>query len=122
MPKRKEPCDAEVAKRVRALRLQRGLRGDTTEATIRELIAAADVTPGMADSLLMRSCWSRSTLSRAVIREGEMVMCITWSCSGLVNPGSTERSAWKVRIISPEPTSNTTASATCETTRTFCVR
>ena len=38
--------------------------------------------------------------------------------SGLVKPGSTSCRAWNVRIISPAPTSSTSAIATCATTRT----
>ena len=42
--------------------------------------------------------------------------------SGSVKPGSTARSASNVRIIRPELTSSTSASATCPTTSAFCAR
>ena len=41
---------------------------------------------------------------------------------GRVNPGCTFFSAWNVRIIRPELTSSTSASATCTTTSVFLAR
>ena len=49
-----------------------------------------------------------------------MLNVCTWS--GCVNPGSTPRSAWKLRIINPAPTSSTSASAICAATSTCCER
>ena len=44
----------------------------------------------------------------------------TWS--GLRNPGSTARSAWKLRIINPDTTSSTSASAISATTSVLRAR
>ena len=44
------------------------------------------------------------------------------TCAGSVKPGSTWRIAWKVRIIRPEATSRTTASATSTTTSVLRAR
>ena len=47
---------------------------------------------------------------------------MVWRCSAWVNPGSTVRSAWNVRIISPALTSSTSAMATWATTRRLRAR
>ena len=45
-----------------------------------------------------------------------------WRCSGCVNPGSTVRMDWNVRIINPALTRSTSAIATCTTTSTLRTR
>ncbi len=45
-----------------------------------------------------------------------------WRCSGCVNPGSTVRMDWNVRIINPALTRSTSAIATCATTSTLRTR
>ena len=82
----------------------------------------AAVTPGMAASRSRISDCMRMTRSGSGASASGMAMRTVCIRSGCVNPGDTARMARKLRIISPEATSSTNASATCVTTSAFWAR
>ena len=80
------------------------------------------VTPGIAAILSWIACSMRITCSGSLtcaFRNGDAQRL---HFLGPVKPGCTCRSAWNVRIISPEPISSTSASATCTTTSVLRAR
>jgi hypothetical protein len=86
------------------------------------LVRPTDDTPGIAAMFSMIACSVRttSTSSGTCVRGIEIrSVC---SSSGRVNPGCTRFSAWNVRIMRPDPTSSTSASATCTTTSVLRAR
>ena len=76
------------------------------------LLNATDLTPEIATSLSAMSFCMRVTRSASGTSEPGIEIWTVWRCSGCVNPGSTLRSDWNVRIINPALTNSTSAIAT----------
>ena len=83
---------------------------------------ATDETPGTAAIRLAICSWAWSTASGFAICDSGMKRRSVWRCSGSLNPGVTCLRAWNVRIISPELTRSTRASATWMTTSVLRAR
>ena len=66
--------------------------------------------------------WVRTACAAFEMTDSGIEMRSVTSSAGARNPGSTRRMAWKVRIIRPDETSRTTASAICATTRVLRAR
>ena len=80
-------------------------------------------TPGICCEPLLRSARASAPSGRILDeRVRNRRSRIVSTCVGLVKPGLTCRIAWKVRIISPEATSSTTASAISATTSALRAR
>ena len=99
--------------------------GDSTRA-----IQAVDARPIDGGAIAGSTLTQDVALRRAVVESGlpleDAVTAVTVTpalCSYLlVKPGSTARSAWNVRIISPDPMSSMRAKATWATTRRLRAR
>ena len=85
-------------------------------------VRPTDVTPGIAAILFTMSCSMRTTITGSFTCDDGMEIRSVWTSSGRVKPGCTCLSAWNDRIISPELTSSTSASATWTTTSVLRAR
>ena len=83
---------------------------------------AAEVTPETRDLRQDVLLHPRHALGVRETSVSGIEMRSVWICSGPTNPGSTLRSARKVRIIRPDATRSTTARATCTNRSRFCDR
>ena len=87
-----------------------------------EVLSAADWTPGTCRIRSRISTWRRRVRSGSSESGLGIDIANVSSCSPCVKPGSTRFSAWKLRIIRPDATSRTSASAISATTSTLRVR
>ena len=85
-------------------------------------MSPTDETPGIAASLSRIRCSVWTTATASFTADSGMKMRMSARAPARLNPGGTCFNAWNVRIINPELTSSTSASAIWTTTRVLLAR